>query len=154
MNISQVKSYLLEIKRLDALIRCKTAEIIQLRELAYSITPQSNSEPVTTSKNNDKIGSIVAKIVDLQNEKDISVDNMLDVKAERIAVIDKVHDPQQLELLHKRYVQYKSLKVIAIEMGISYDTARSTHGEALKSVRAILDKSTKKHKEPQHTTTL
>lgn len=152
MTTSQVKAYLNEIKRLDALVRCKTAEIIQLRELAYSITPQSDSEPVTTSRNNDKIGGIVAKIVDLQDEKDICINNMLDVKSERIAVIDKVRDPQQFELLHKKYVQYKSLKVIAIEMGISYDTARSTHGEALKSVRTILDKSTKKHKEPQHTT--
>ena len=152
MNTKKAKNYLLEIQRLDALIRCKTAEIRQLRELAYNITPQLTSDPVTTSKNNDKIGGIVAKIVDLQNEKDISVDNLFDVKNERIAVIDKVQDPQQLELLHKRYVQYKTLKEIAVEMSIPYDSARSIHGGALKSVAAILDKPTKLHKVTQHST--
>ncbi len=151
MNSKQVKNYLLEIQRLDALIRCKTAEIVRNRELVLSITPQLSSDPVTTSKNTDRIGGVVAKIVDMQNEIEIAVDRLFDVKEERVAVINKVQDPLQLELLHKRYVQYKSLKEIAVEMKISYDSARSIHGQALRVVANILEPRYNHKKSQIHT---
>lgn len=138
MNLKQVKQYLREIQRLDALIRCKTAEIVQLRELALSITVQSSSEPVMTSKNPDKIGTVVAKIVDLQDEAAMEIDRFLDVRQERIAVIEKVADVKHYDILHQRYVQYRSLKQISIEMKLPYDSVKTLHLEALRSVESIL----------------
>ncbi len=130
-----VKNYLQRIEHINDDINLKTADIEQLRELSLSVTAQISTDPVQTSKSNDKMGSLVAKIVDLQNEIICDIDRFLDERQKCINLIDQVEDPQQRRLLHLRYVQFEQLKEAAVEMKISYGRARAIHGEALEYIR-------------------
>ena len=85
----KAKDYLKEISRYDSMIQRKLSEVQQLRYLAVSVSaPMGNDVDVaSTSKGSDRIGNIIAKIVDLENEINAEIDRFVDMKRERIALI-------------------------------------------------------------------
>ena len=84
------KEYLNQIERLDKMITNKLSEIYQLKIMACSITVSGDSERVQTSGNHDKLGSTIAKIVDLERETDELVDSLVDKRKEILRQIDNM----------------------------------------------------------------
>lgn len=134
------KQYLMQIKILEHRIKLKQDEITHLRTLATSITAPTDSEAVQTSGIKDKVGNIVAKIVDLQRETNDIIDELIDTRQERIRVIEQIKHPLQYEVLHKIYIDNKPLPVIASELHYAYEYIRHVHRKALKNVEKILQK--------------
>lgn len=118
-KIAEAKSYLKEIEKADKIIKNKVTELEQLREIATSITVNSKSDVVQTS-GSDRIGSIVGRIIDKENELKLIIDEYISKRQERIDVIEALTDPVEYEVIHSRYVQLKTLSEIAIELGYSY----------------------------------
>ncbi len=54
-------------------------------------------------------------------------------------------NPLFVELLHKRYVEFKGLELIAIEMNYTYNHIRHMHGRALENLVKKYKESTQKH---------
>lgn len=133
------KQYLQQIARDDRLIQNKCVEVYQLRCLATNVTAQMGTEPVQSSSVSDKVGNIVAKIVDLEAEINRMIDKFIDDKQERIAIIEQVGDTLQYNILHKFYVQGKSLKEIAAEEYYSEVHIAKQHIKALEKVQKIID---------------
>lgn len=129
------KEYLEQIELMDTKINNKLVELYQLRCLTTSITAPTDKEAVQTSGNKDKIGSIVAKIVDLENEINSMIDDFITIKQGCISTIEKINNPLLYNILHKHYVQYKSLVEIANEENYSYQYIVEAHGSALKAVK-------------------
>lgn len=77
-------------------------------------------------------------MVDLKNALKDDIEKLSEVKCAIGATIDKIDDPDQLNVLHKRYVLFKSFEQIAIEMGFTHRHITRIHGEALQSVKKIL----------------
>ena len=77
MEDMTTKSYLGQIERLDRMIQNKLSEIYQLKTMACSVTISNDSERVQTSRDKDRIGSTVAKIVDLERETNNIIDNFI-----------------------------------------------------------------------------
>lgn len=140
MDELKAEKYLEQIETLDVRIENKRVELYQLDCLVKSITAQMGSEVVQTSGVNDKVGNIVAKIVDLKKEILRMIDEFLDEKQERIAVIEQVDDALLCKILHKHYVQYKKFKTIAKEVHYSEVSVSNKHQEALEKVQEILDR--------------
>ncbi len=136
-EIVQAKSYLKEIEKADKIIKNKVTELEQLRELSTSITVNSNSDVVQTSGNNDKIGAMIVKIVEKENELKSALDALLQAKQERIAIIERLNDSTEYDILHKKYIQYKTLNEVAKEMGYSYVWICQIHNSALLNVQKI-----------------
>lgn len=132
------KAYLSKIRLLDANINSKLNDLHALRTMVTNITSTISPVCVSGSGNQDKLGNAVAKIVDLQNEINQKVDKYVDLKRDAIEVLEKVKDSEQMKVLHKRYFEYKSWERIACEMGYSYRNVLYIHGDALKTVNAIL----------------
>lgn len=143
------EEYLNEIKMLEELITNKVSEIYHLRCLATSCTAPTDREPGVTSGTSDRVGKIVSKIVDLQDEYSEIVDRFIDEKAERIKVIEGVKKPLYYTILHKHYIGvkysedeptwYMTLSEIAEATGYSYSHVRDSHRKAVAEVQKMLD---------------
>ena len=140
------RTYLQQILKDDKLIQNKCVEVYQLRCLATNVTAPMGTEPVMTSGASDKVGNIVAKIVDLEYEINELIDQYIDDKQERIAVIEQIEDPLQYNILHKYYVQGTKFKDIAEEEHYSEVHINKQHQKALAKVQKILN-SIGKYKE-------
>ncbi len=133
------KKYLEEIERYNSVIENKLAEIDQLKSLATSISAVTSDTPVQSSSEGDRIGKIIASIVDKEKELDAIVDDYIDEKEKRIRLIEQLDDSLQYKVLHKRYVELKSLSEIASEECYTYDWIGKKHSQGLKKVQEMLN---------------
>lgn len=127
------KLYLNQIYRLDEIIKNKREEIIQLEAMAESITVATDKENVKSSGNKDKIGTAVAKIVDLQEEYLDILNEFLEKRKTIISQIENIEKIEFYNVLCRRYIQYKTFEEIAVEMDYSYRQITRIHGNALQA---------------------
>ena len=125
------KEYLNQIERLDKMITNKLSEIYQLKIMACSITVSGDSERVQTSGNQDKLGSTIAKIVDLERETDELVDSLVDKRKEILRQIDNMKNIDHYDVLHKHYVERRTFQDIAYSENWSIRQVFNIHGRAL-----------------------
>lgn len=114
------KSYLSQIKRLNRMIDNKLTERFQLKTTACKITISNEGERVQTSSDKDRLGSSVAKIVDLENEIDELIASYIDKKNHIIKQIDEIEDTDHYTVLSMYYVGEYTIEDIAKKM--SYTT--------------------------------
>lgn len=138
-----VKEYLLNIKKLKRAIRLKQEEIEELRTLATSITVKTGEEPVQTSGTSDKVGNIVAKIVDLQRDMEDSMIEYLKQRAECVKLLEQMQEVDEREVLYRRYVQDMKWEEVAQAMGYSNTHVRGTlHDTAIINFENLIHNST------------
>ncbi|MCD7724302.1 MAG: hypothetical protein LUI12_01895 [Clostridiales bacterium] len=125
------KTYLSQIERLDRMIQNKLSEIYQLKTMACSVTVANDGERVKTSSDKDRLGNTVAKIVDLEKETDILVDELIAKKKYITSQIEGIEDVTYYHILFNKYVARKDLVQIAKEIPCSYRQATRYHVEAL-----------------------
>ena len=136
----RTKYYLNQIRDLDVKLNNKLAERETLWTLATKVTPTLSFESRAGGVN-DKVGNIVAKIVELDEEIHKQIDEFITLKAEIIKQIEKVKNGKYHDLLYKRYVQYKDFSTIACEMGYEYMTILNMHGKALLEFEKVMIKN-------------
>ena len=131
------KQYLSQIERLEKMIQNKLSEIYQLKTMACSVTVSNDSERVQTSSDKDRLGSTVAKIVDLEKETDRLVDRFVDLKKEIMSIISMIKSERHREILFKKYLEQKSLYEIAEELGMTDRGCKKAHKRALEEFEKI-----------------
>lgn len=132
------KKFLQQIRLYDSHISTKLEDLQHLKEMVTKITPTLKDNVVSGGGNQDKLGDAIAKIVDLEAEIDRDIDRYVEAKQEISATLDKLIDPDQLQVLHMRYVQNKTWEQIACDMGFSYRWVCTIHGRALQQIEKIL----------------
>lgn len=83
------------------------------------------------------VGDLVAKIVDLESEITALTNEYIERRTEIIRTIDSVENSVLYEILFKKYVEGKSLGVIADEIGYAYQWTKSLHLTAIAEVQKI-----------------
>ena len=137
--MSEAKEYLEKIKWYDVLIDSKLEELTALNRIAKRITPVMNTTGGGVSGNQDKLGDTIAKIIDLQTEINRDVDNFVDRKREASRLLKKLENPLHYQILHKRYVLYKTFEQIAADTNYSYRNVTHAHGRALQAFDKVLE---------------
>lgn len=135
------KEYLMQVVRADRMIDNKLHEIQELRRMSVSITSVLKDTGECGgggSGGSDKVGGMVSKIIDMENELDREIDKLVDLKREVMRVIDQL-ETTKCEILYKRYLQNKTWEKIAVETGYSYVWVCKLHGRALQDVERILN---------------
>ena len=134
------KQYLKQITRLDNLIKSKLEQIEELRSLAEKVTVEAKlvKSYNKNSYQSDKVGDIVVKIVDLNNEINEYIDRLIDLKAEAVRLIDSLEDPDYRLLLNLRYINGYTFERIAVEMNYCYRWITKLHGRALEAFNGVL----------------
>ena len=136
----KAKEYLLKIEYNEKLINNKRDELFRLRCLADSTTIDSSKEAVQTSGSGDKIGSLVARIVDLENEiLEESIRAVEDLN-ERIKIIEQLTDATEYDIIYRRYVKHQTLQQITDDLHYTYEWVCKLHGKALAKIQQIIEK--------------
>lgn len=138
----EAKAYLRQLEKLDMLICNKLIEQSRWRDVALGITANMVGEKVQSSGSQSKMVDAINKCIDMESEIDALIDRLIDTKTQVIKTIEAVESPTEYNVLHLRYIQYKSLQDIADHYNRDYGWATTVHGRALKSVQAILDGGT------------
>ena len=137
----EAKQFLKQYQVTRARIRNMESTVQGLEDLLEKITAGTEGERVQTSAPKDKVGDLVARIVDYRNEIMDEWARALDQLAEIEAVIQKVGDSRMQRILHMRYVEGIFWADIASELEITERGVHAAHGRALKIVQEILDSS-------------
>lgn len=130
----KAKEYLQQLQRLDTVINQKIKEVHDLRLQAQSTGGIDYSkERVQTSPSGDvPFVKPICRIIDLEAEINAEIDKFVDEKHKIINQIQGLKNSDYISLLFKRYVEFKSLERICVEMNFSYDYIKHLHGYALK----------------------
>lgn len=136
----KAKDYLKKLEDIDLKTKHLLEEVDTMKAMATSISAVSDGERVSSSMSGDKIPNIVAKYVDMENKINKQIDGYIDL---RHKIIDEIHSMSNnlyMNILFKRYVEFKSLEEIAVDTGYSYIHIRKQHGYALLEFQKIMDR--------------
>ena len=111
-------------------IEQKEEELERLKSSLESISAGTDSERVQTTPR-DRLSEGITRIVDLEEEINSDLGALLMFRNKIINEIQSMDNPIYINILYKRYVQYKSLEEIAVEMNYSYRQILRLHGLAL-----------------------
>ena len=131
-HAKKVKSRLRLVGKIDRLINNKLKEIDRLKEIATSVS-NPLSPNLAKSGNDDKIGTIITKIIDYQEDVAAQIDYYIDLKKQIVAEIESIEDSQMSELLYMRYIDNRSWKEIEILMKLSRGWMFKLHGKSLQA---------------------
>ena len=132
------KDFLRQPEKLDRMIENKLIEKQQWKTIAMGTSSHSDGERVQSSGSQQKMADAIARYVDIENEIDNCIDTLVDTKKEVISVIERLNTTEY-DILHKVYIQYKTLYEVADMYDKTYSWVTTVHGRALKNVQKILD---------------
>lgn len=127
----KAKEYLKQIEILDKCIEQKQIECDELKLRAESTCGIQYGDKVQTSPKSDALEKKVVKCVQLEQEINEMINKFIDIKHKIINEIQGLSEVKHIDVLFKKYVQYKTLEQIAVEMNYSYPYVRELHGYAL-----------------------
>lgn len=134
------KDYLKQIRVIDNRIKDKETQKAELLEMMGSIKGMTyDGDIVQTSANGDQMVNLMIRIEEITNQILDDTRKYIDLKDKIIGQIQSIGDWRIESLLFKRYVEYKSFELIAIEMGFNYDYTRELHGAALACFEEVAD---------------
>lgn len=129
----RAKEYLNQLQKLDIVINQKIKELDDLKSLSQSVksVDYSNERVKTSPCEEANFVNIINKMFDLENEINYEIDVLANKKHLIINQIQALQNPIHIQILYKRYVEFKSFDVIANEMDYAYQYTRTLHRYAL-----------------------
>ena len=131
------KEYLLQVRKIDCLIREKREEIEQINDLlrvhgvSYEKVPSDNH-------GTDKMQKLILKKIELEDELREKMIDLLTQKREIMNTVDLLERPEEIEVIYARYFRYKKWEEIAEQMGYEERQIYRIHGYALLNLNTIL----------------
>lgn len=129
---SETQIFLEQVEKLDARIKNKLIEKQQWRDIEQGIAANMDGEMAQPSA--------ISRCEDMVAEIDSLVEILIVKKKEVIQTIEQLCSATEYNVLHMRYIQFKTLQEIADHYGYEYTWATTMHGRALKNVQEILNK--------------
>ena len=126
------KEYLKQIRELD--MKIEHLNSMKQELLANMAMPKAVSydkERVDVSPNSDGMINMIIRLEELSKKINNQLMEFFELKSKIVNQIHEIHDYRYIDVLYKRYVEYKSFELIAVEMGYEYQTILNYHGEAL-----------------------
>lgn len=139
----KAKDFLQSALKIDKMIENKMYEKSQWVAIATSTTANCNGERVQSSGSKQKMADAVEKYMELEKEIDRYIDELVKKKNEIIKIVEQL-PAVEYDLLHKIYIQGKTLYGFAEENNKTYSSVTTLHGSALKKVQDILDRENRK----------
>lgn len=119
--------YLGQVIRFSRMTINKMSEIQRYREMATSITVANKEDKIQTSSDKDKLGSMVAKIVDLDNQ----INEMEKTRETIISQIESIDDSDMYAVLYAKYITDQKLSDVRRDIHCSKSTIYRIYEEAM-----------------------
>ena len=128
------KEYLELVKNHKNIIRNLDDSIKDLNDMlySYSLGGSNFNTKVQTSRTNDKMGELVAKIDDKQRKLQKEVDKYIDFRTKVEKEINALEDSNYSRVLYNRYIRNMTWDNIAEDMTYSLRMVHLFHNKALK----------------------
>lgn len=128
------KEYLKQLQKMDVMIKQRQQEKDEIRAMLGSIGSFDYSKDrVQTSPSGDaQYVKMIERITDIDKEIARLIEKYADKKHEIISQIQSLENNKHIEILYKRYVEFKQPKIIADETSYTYQYVILLHGNALK----------------------
>jgi len=129
----KAKEYLHKLQRLDTVINQKLNELSDLKAMLTSVgsTDYSKERVQTSLSGNAPFVKIIDKMSTLEEEINAEIDRFVDEKHKIINEIQSLNNDKYIEILYKKYVEFKSLELVSTEMNYTYQYIVLLHGYAL-----------------------
>lgn len=127
----QAKEYFAQIRKTDRLIKRLCSAVATERSKLTSISLELKPDKVQTSGPKNTLEEAIAKIDTLERKINARIDELVDQKADAFAMISRVPDFDQQNVLIGRYIELKEWDNIAIEINFSLQYVYELHGKAL-----------------------
>lgn len=128
------KEYLSQAYRIDQRINSKLAQVMTLRELLDKTNVILSGAPKAATPNPHSMEDTIAKIVDLENEINMEIDALVNLKADITRRIKRVENTEYQTILELRYLCFKRWEEIAVDMGYSLRRLYELHDCALEEI--------------------
>ena len=129
----KAKEYLQQLQKLDIVINQKLQELYELKKMGGIKCIDYTMEKVQSSRQyGANFETILIKIIDMENEINAEIDSFIDMKHCIINQIQTLDNSKYMQVLYKRYVEYKRLEMVACEMAYTFQYVVLLHGQALK----------------------
>ena len=129
-----IKQY---IKQKSIIANC-WAEVAHWKDIAHSITGNTEGERVQSSGSKQKMADAVISYSDIEDEIKQRIAKANEIQCEILDTIELLKE-SEYDVLHKLYIQGKTFKEIAVLKDKSISWVTSMHGNALKNLQRILD---------------
>ena len=132
MKTLSAREYLGQLQELDTNINQDLERLDDMKTNACSTgATDYSAERVQTSPSGDGLCKGVSAYVDFNNKINEEIDNFIDAKNKIIQEIRDLHNADYIQVLFKKYVQFKTLTIAAREMKRSYNYVLNVHKKAL-----------------------
>lgn len=130
------KEYLQQIRKADIMINNKLREVKSISDLLANISVKPSDGTGGAGGASDRIGERIAKKMDIEAEINAEIDKLVDLKRETLKMIEQL-EVQKMDVLYKRYFEFKTWETISIEMGYTYQWVCKLHGRALQDFQKV-----------------
>lgn len=131
------KQYLDQLRVIDTKINQKMEELADLMTAATSTGAIDYSKDRAQTSPQNAQENRICKYVDLDAEINREIDEFVDIKHMVTKEIQELNVDYYIKILFKVYVQYKTVKDAANEIGLSYQYVRDLHKKALKAFEEL-----------------
>lgn len=115
-------------------IRLKLGQLEEIDNLCKHITVDPTQEKVQSSGAKDRLGALVAKKADLENEIMQDIIDALDTMNEIEEAISALEDPDEQIVLQGRYIENKGWDEISNDIGMSRMSAIRIKNKAISKI--------------------
>lgn len=143
MFMSESEKYLNKMINLEKLIETKNFQIDEINSILYKIkTTNIQPDKVQSSGNNNYvIEKMIDEKIKYEKELDDNISNMIKLKRECSAMIDKIDNNIYKIILYKYYFNNETYDKIADYCGYSSRWIQELHSKALKEFDKIYNSS-------------
>lgn len=133
------KEYLAQIKKANSSINIKLEELESIKELLLKVTPTPcDGTGGGGGGATDRMAERLAKKMDIEAEINSEIDKLVDLKMEARKKIEQLPE-SEMQVLYKRYFQFKKWEQIACEMAYTRQGVCKIHGRGLQNLQKILE---------------
>ena len=137
----RAKEYLRSLKRLDVKIKHLRWELAELENKAIGISSVDYSgDNVQSSRSGDPaFVKMMPKIKAVKDELEKAIEDFVEKRHEMILMIDSLSNTNHIQVLFKRYVEFKKFDDIATEMSYEVQSVKNLHWKAIQEFERLLE---------------
>lgn len=132
-----MRKYLENIRALDLLIESKLEQEREIRAMLTATTASvGNGMPRLSSPNHDKMGMLIAELIELQEELNSDIDRFVDMKKKLLSFLKQL-PLEERTFIESYYFRHKSISYIASQLHLCRRSVYNLRDRAIENLEKV-----------------